>query len=287
MNKPSLIISIIVTALLSSLATALLFNLILNQVPSTPSNAHSLLMQKVNELEENAKKDQEAIFALQQKLSKTRPESKKDSLSVHSISKHEPQESTPEETSEPANTSVTDIDQLFDERRQQRIARLQTEYKKQSLIEAGFSEEEASLILNTESEIALQSLNDQYERQRARYEESIESGTYQKSDRELLREQIGDENYERYLTANGRRTSANVNSVLENSPGFNAGIQSGDEITHYDGQRVFNLRDLSQQTVQGKEGETVLVEIIRNGEQVQVTIPRGPIGVVSGRRHGF
>jgi len=282
MNKFSLIISIIVTALLSSLATALLFNLINNQVPSTPSNTQGKLLKRISELEETIAKDQAAINQLFTQISKGEiNQNNKDTQTVANID-IAPADLPPE----PNSLTPDNIDELFQQRHQQRIARLQTDYRRQNLISAGFSEEDANLILNSESEVALQSLNDRYKRQRDRYQQSLENGNLQQSNQELLRERLGDENYERYLQANDFQTNASVNSILENSPGFNAGVQSGDQITHYDGERVFNLRDVNQLTLQGDEGESVLVEIIRDGEPVQVAVPRGPIGIIN-RRRGF
>jgi len=78
-------------------------------------------------------------------------------------------------------------------------------------------------------------------------------------------------------------TSVGVASVLQNSPGASAGLRAGDRITSYGGERVFNIRDLNGLTVVGNEGESVLIEAHRNGETVQITIPRGPIGITGGR----
>jgi len=47
----------------------------------------------------------------------------------------------------------------------------------------------------------------------------------------------------------------------------------------YAGERVFNVRDLNNLTVQGTAGESVLIEVERNGSPLQLTIPRGPVGI--------
>ena len=277
MKKTSLIAIIISSAFLSSLLTAAIFNLINISVPSTPSN-QTTLINRIEQLEKNALADQRAILELENKInaqkSKHSNEQKEHLLSLDIKNS--------EEKNEPSS-NTNDIDQLFRERRAQRIASLQPEYKKQRLIDSGLTEQEANLILTNESKIALQNLNSQYKAQRERYEYSLANETQIQTSRERLRESLGDDSYERYLEANNAPTSASVNSVIQNSPGFNAGLQSGDQITHYDGERVFNLRDVNQLTLEGSEGESILIEVIRDGEPVQIALPRGPIGIVGGR----
>jgi len=90
--------------------------------------------------------------------------------------------------------------------------------------------------------------------------------------------------YERYLKANNRSTNVSVGSILGSSPGENAGLQTGDRIVRYAGERVFNVRDLNNLTVQGTAGESVLIEVERNGSPLQLTIPRGPVGINANRQ---
>jgi len=46
---------------------------------------------------------------------------------------------------------------------------------------------------------------------------------------------------------------------------------------------VFTPRDLDRLTFEGTPGEPVLVDVQRDGQTFQVVIPRGPLGVTSGR----
>ena len=62
-----------------------------------------------------------------------------------------------------------------------------------------------------------------------------------------------------------------------------AGLQPGDQIVSYDGARVFNYGDLNDQLLQGEPGESVIVDILRDGAPMQVVMPRGPIGITAGR----
>ena len=99
-----------------------------------------------------------------------------------------------------------------------------------------------------------------------------------------LREELGDADFERYLIANNRSTSVTVSSVIESSPAQSAGLQPGDEIVRYDGERVFSMSDLTRQTMDGTAGQTVVVDIMRNGNPMQIVLPRGPVGISGGRR---
>jgi S1-C subfamily serine protease len=63
-----------------------------------------------------------------------------------------------------------------------------------------------------------------------------------------------------------------------------AGLLPGDEITHYDGTRIFSTFDLTRQAMQGDEGENVVVNITRDGIPMQLVIPRGPLGINTGRQ---
>ena len=137
--------------------------------------------------------------------------------------------------------------------------------------------------MQQESDIRLESLNAQYQARKKQAELDTQNGTNVKTRNEQLKDKLGEDYYERYLEANGYPTSVRIGSVLEGSPGANAGLQPGDRILSYDGQRVFNVRELNGLTILGDEGKSVLVELERDGSPVQITIPRGPIGIVSGR----
>jgi len=84
---------------------------------------------------------------------------------------------------------------------------------------------------------------------------------------DALREELGEADYERYLEANNRSTNVSVSSVIESSP-----------------QRVFSMTDLTRQTMVGEPGQNVAVDVMRNGNLVQVVMPRGPVGITGGRR---
>jgi len=70
-----------------------------------------------------------------------------------------------------------------------------------------------------------------------------------------------------------------VGTVLESSPGQRAGLQAGDQIVGYGGQRVFSYGELSEQTMTAEPGRSVVVDIVRDGVPMQVVVDAGPIGI--------
>ena len=143
------------------------------------------------------------------------------------------------------------------------------------LIEAGFSPDRAAWIMQRESELQMDSMQAMFDARQAG----------ERPDRsrldadQALRTELGDTEYEQYLEANGRSTSVAVGSVLESSPGQRAGLQSGDQIVGYNGQRVFSYGELSEQTMSATPGQAVVVDIVRDGVPMQVVVDAGPIGI--------
>lgn len=165
--------------------------------------------------------------------------------------------------------------------REQLQASRASDARKKNLIRSGFAEDEATWILQTESQVQLDSLHAQFDTRRKRAELEQANGTLLKTQSQQLKDALGEDYYERYLAANGLPTSVGVTSVLEGSPGFNSGLKAGDRILSYNGNRVFNIRELNQMTILGDLGKSVLIEIERDGSPQQITLPRGPIGITS------
>lgn len=187
-----------------------------------------------------------------------------------------------EERNESAAEVVQEARSRFD---RGRFAGGSEETRIDELVEGGMSQDRAEWIVKRETELQLETM-------RARFEARNSGEPMNFSDPSLnpyalLRAEVGDDEYEQYLEASGRPTTVAVNSVMESSPGAVAGLQPGDRIVSYDGQRVFNTFDLTQQTMQGTPGDTVVVDIVRDGAPMQVVLPRGPIGIYTregGRR---
>ena len=156
-----------------------------------------------------------------------------------------------------------------------------TERRATQLTEAGFSAGEAQQIVQRESELRMEALYAQYEA--TREGEPFNPFTDRFADQNQLRQELGDGAYERYLDATGQSTSIGVRQVLASSPGETAGLQPGDEIVAYGGERVFAVNDLNRLTLEGDPGTAVAVDVLRDGQPMQIVVPRGPIGITSGR----
>lgn len=150
------------------------------------------------------------------------------------------------------------------------------------LVAAGFSTDRAQWITERLEQLPMEALRAQYEARRG----GAPAGEPPVAFERTLRSELGDADYERYLQAVGRPTAVNVRGVLASSPAEQAGLREGDQIVAYGGQRVFDSRDLNRLTLEGTPGEPMLVDVLRNGQHIQVVIPRGPVGITGGRFRG-
>lgn len=164
---------------------------------------------------------------------------------------------------------------LADVRRDAGVGRVE------QLTAGGFAPGRAEWLAQRESELRMEAMQARYDA--ARSGEPFDPTDRPASPDMLLRDEIGDAEFERFLAASGRPTTVGVSQVMEASPALSAGIRPGDEITHYDGERVFSTLDLTRQTMRGDPGEDVIVDVLRGGVPVQVVLPRGPLGIRAGR----
>lgn len=146
------------------------------------------------------------------------------------------------------------------------------------LTAAGFAPDRAEWINRRSEELRMKTLQEQYD---ARREGRAPVGD---SPDTTLRAELGEADYERYRTALGQPTSVGVADVLASSPGERAGLMPGDEIVAYAGKRVYDVGELNALTLEGTSGESVVVDVRRDGQNVQLVMPRGPIGVTGGFR---
>ncbi len=167
-------------------------------------------------------------------------------------------------------------------RREDYRRRYSEEGRIEALIEAGFLPSQANLIVRREAELQMDALQARYDAERSG--DPVDYYRSRNAGNDALREELGDADYERYLEANNRSTSISISSVIDSSPAQAAGLQPGDEIVRYDGERVFSMTDLTQQAIEGLPGQNVAVDIVRNGVPMQVVMPRGPVGISGGRR---
>jgi hypothetical protein len=150
----------------------------------------------------------------------------------------------------------------------------------EQLIGEGFAPDRAEWIIRRTEELRMQALQAQYDAQRGGRPVAPVAGE------QSLRAELGEADYERYLRAYGRPTAIPVRDVLASSPAERSGLQPGDEIVAYAGKRVFDMRELNALTLEGTPGESVVLEVRRDGQNVQLVMPRGPIGITGGGFRG-
>ncbi len=167
-------------------------------------------------------------------------------------------------------------------RREESRRRNSREGRIERLVAAGFLPGQAELITQREQELQMEALQARFEAERSGEPVDWMSNRLQAGD--TLRAELGDADFERYLEATNRSTNVSVSSVIESSPAQTAGLRPGDEIIRYDGERVFSMTDLTRQTMVGDPGQAVVVDVMRDGNLMQVVMPRGPVGISGGRR---
>jgi hypothetical protein len=148
------------------------------------------------------------------------------------------------------------------------------------LIAEGFAPDRADWLIRRTEELRMEALQAQYDAQRGGRPVAPGAGE------QRLRTELGETDYERYLRAYGRPTTVPVRDVLASSPAERSGLKVGDEIVAYAGKRVFDMGELNQLTFEGTPGESVVVEVRRDGRNVQFVLPRGPIGITGGGFRG-
>lgn len=99
------------------------------------------------------------------------------------------------------------------------------------------------------------------------------------SQRVSIRDELGDDGYDRYLFALGQTNRVRVADVMADSPAADVGLLFGDMILRYGDDRVFAPDELVEHTRSGTPGEMVPVVIVRQGELMTIQVPRGPLGL--------
>lgn len=95
-----------------------------------------------------------------------------------------------------------------------------------------------------------------------------------------LRTSLGDDAYDRYLYAAGEDNRVQIEGVIPGSAAEEVGLQPGDMIETYDGERVFTFAELRTATSGGERGELVPLLLRRaDGSVVETWVSRGPLGV--------
>jgi len=155
-------------------------------------------------------------------------------------------------------------------------------FNEQALMDAGVDQTKVSYIKNVfeQAEMDKLYLRDQATREGWMGSDRFNDAMKEISDRtDNLRAQLNDNEYDAYLYASGRSNRVIVESVLTNSPASNAGIQAGDIILSYDNKRIYNWSDLTSATSEGDPNSTVTITLLRDNQQQQVYMTRGPMGI--------
>ncbi|MCK5431673.1 MAG: PDZ domain-containing protein [Gammaproteobacteria bacterium] len=154
-------------------------------------------------------------------------------------------------------------------------------FNEQALIDRGMNSSQASelKIYFEQLEMDRLYLRDQSIRESWGREKLAEAMQALESREDDLKSQLGESTYDAYLYAAGRSNRVEVTSVLEKGQAGMAGIMSGDQITRYDNQRIYNGFDLREATASGNIGDSVEVKIVRDGRTMQFYLVRGPLGI--------
>lgn len=154
-------------------------------------------------------------------------------------------------------------------------------FNEQALIDSGMGSSQASELKGHFEQLEMERL---YLRDRS-IRESWSREKYRKAVRSLdskegeLENQLGESMYDSYLYASGRPNRVSVTSVFPSAQAGIAGIVSGDHIIRYDNQRIYNGFDLREATTGGNAGDTVALEVERDGKTIQFYLVRGPLGI--------
>ena len=151
-------------------------------------------------------------------------------------------------------------------------------FSEQALRDHGMSENEIQRLRQRFDEVELEKL---YARDRAAREGWTDSSRHYKEMRDIqtrFREELGERDYDAVLYASGRNNRVRVLDLLNGSAAADSGVQRGDVVYSYAGQRVFDPATLYLWTQEGEIGESVELEVLRGNRIVTFEVPRGPLG---------
>ena len=178
-------------------------------------------------------------------------------------------------------TSERELPNWLDAARADLAADGESPNQRQALIDAGFAPARAEWILERVAALQMDALQQSYREPGAGGPMDFLASRL--AGRQALRDEIGDFEYEQYLTATGQSTTIAVTGVLPASPAQQAGLAVGDEIVDYAGERVFNMIELAERARNVDPAASVVVNIVRDGAPMQMVLPGGALGVTGGR----
>jgi serine protease Do len=83
-----------------------------------------------------------------------------------------------------------------------------------------------------------------------------------------------------------KASGALVSQVEPNSPGAKGGLKTGDVITKLDGKTVTDAGELQMQVGQKRPGDTIQLEVVRDGKTVSVPVTLEAMGAAAGSETG-
>lgn len=94
-----------------------------------------------------------------------------------------------------------------------------------------------------------------------------------------LRSELGTDIYDQYLFESGANNRVKVDSVLAGSPAETHGVQPGDVIQYYNDTKIIEISDLQRAALGGEAGGYSNIQILRQGNLMNLMLPHGTIGV--------
>jgi len=159
--------------------------------------------------------------------------------------------------------------------------------QRQRLIDAGLNPDRAEFILQKQERFQFEHMQVAYRYRHLADKSSTDAAELREqldiysNPRKMFEHELSAQEFDLYLEANGGRQEMRVDRVISDTPAAAAGLQPGDKIVSYNGERVFHMGDLRAQIYKVDPGETVPVEVQRAGSSSTETIyvPSGPLGI--------
>jgi hypothetical protein len=182
----------------------------------------------------------------------------------------------------PAIAAISPGEQVVTRSSEAVVAEEGTSPMERALVAAGVDQRTAADIKRRRDELTL---SEMFLRDQAAREKWTDSPQFKEEMAEIerqrtsIRDEIGDDSYDRYLAAMGEPNRVTVDEVMTDSPAALAGLQPGDIVLRYGDTRIFAPGELVAETRGGTAGETVRLEILRGGRPLEIAVPRGPLGL--------
>ena len=152
-------------------------------------------------------------------------------------------------------------------------------FNRAALVESGLSSSEIQEIETRWEQYEMEKL---YLTDEATREGTAQSKQFHEQLAEInrqIRDDLGNDSYDAFLFATGKHNRVVLKQVIANSPAGDAGLRAGDVVVRYGGERVFHPVDFKNATSRGDSGAATSLDVWRDGEVLQFSVGRGPLGV--------